>query len=44
MANVIYIYNLRIEINEIVINYGNGNKTFNNLLLLEYQNYKTYNR
>jgi hypothetical protein len=40
--NVIYIYNLRIEINEIVINYGNGNKTFNNLLLLEYQNYKTY--
>lgn len=40
--NVIYIYNLKIEIDEIVINYGNGNKTFNNLQLLEYLNYKTY--
>jgi len=40
--NLIYIYNLRIEINEIVINYGNGNKTFNNVQLSEYQNYKTY--
>ena len=40
--NVIYIYNIKIEINEIVINYGNGNKTFNNLQSLEYLNYKTY--